>query len=261
LALFDGARDWHIAIGEGSTWYLRSGVAIRQILQFQPRAKFILMLRNPVEMVQSVHEQALYNYLEEETSFTKAWGLQASRSVGKQIPKTCKNPKSLQYGWRCRLGEQVEALYRVADRADVKVVLYDDFCSDTRKAYEEVLDFLGLERLNEIDLRRVNEGKRHRLKAIKNLDWFLRRPPPLIDGAKRGLKQLLGVESFGIHRFVHRLNQTVNLDRSPRKPLSPEMRAELIAYFKDDVCKLSDLLGRDLSHWLQPSESATRKAG
>ena len=34
-------------------------------------------------------------------------------------------------------------------------------------------------------------------------------------------------------------------------PLSPELRTVLAARFRDDILRLQDLIGRDLSHWLQ----------
>jgi hypothetical protein len=34
-------------------------------------------------------------------------------------------------------------------------------------------------------------------------------------------------------------------------PLSAELRAVLTSRFQDDILRLQDLIGRDLSHWLQ----------
>lgn len=36
----------------------------------------------------------------------------------------------------------------------------------------------------------------------------------------------------------------------PKPRLDPEIRRELIDYYRDDILKLQDLIGRDLSHWL-----------
>jgi hypothetical protein len=54
-ALFWSATEEHIAIGEASVWYLSSADAVPAILQYQPEAKFIVMLRNPVEMAPALH--------------------------------------------------------------------------------------------------------------------------------------------------------------------------------------------------------------
>jgi hypothetical protein len=44
------------------------------------------------------------------------------------------------------------------------------------------------------------------------------------------------------------------------KPLFPtEVRQELTAYYREDILNLQDLLGRDLSHWLEPSPKETSK--
>lgn len=58
-ALFDGATADHAAIGEASTTYLESEVAVLLILEYQPLAKFIVMVRSPIEMAVSLHSQEL----------------------------------------------------------------------------------------------------------------------------------------------------------------------------------------------------------
>jgi hypothetical protein len=37
--------------------------------------------------------------------------------------------------------------------------------------------------------------------------------------------------------------------RERRRPLPPELRAELVAVFRDEVVLLGRLMNRDLSHW------------
>jgi hypothetical protein len=38
----------------------------------------------------------------------------------------------------------------------------------------------------------------------------------------------------------------------PPDPLPPHIRHRLIDYFRDDVARTGELIGRDLSHWLEP---------
>ena len=47
--------------GEGSTWYLFSKTAASEIHRHNPSAKIIIMLRDPVEAMYSLHNQLLYN--------------------------------------------------------------------------------------------------------------------------------------------------------------------------------------------------------
>ncbi len=58
-SLFDKAGPRHVAVGEASVWYLYSSVAVASILRYRPDARFIVMLRNPVEMAPALHAEML----------------------------------------------------------------------------------------------------------------------------------------------------------------------------------------------------------
>ena len=79
LNLFSGATEEKI-VGEASVWYLYSKEAVRNILEFNPNAKFIIMVRNPIKMAPSLHQQLFYNGRETEKDFNKAWCLQTKLS-------------------------------------------------------------------------------------------------------------------------------------------------------------------------------------
>lgn len=49
LKLFAAASARHRVIGEGTVWYLYSRVAVKTILDVSPSARFLVMLRNPVD--------------------------------------------------------------------------------------------------------------------------------------------------------------------------------------------------------------------
>ena len=75
---------------------------------------------------------------------------------------------------------------------------------------------------------------------------------PLISQAMRiaGLaKTKLGLRiGMGIGRTIGRLN---NRKPTVKQYLSPEMEETLRDYFKEDIELLSEIMGRDLSHWLK----------
>jgi len=78
LGLFSKVGETHLAVGEASTTYLRSCVAVPNILEFQPTAKFIVCLRNPIDMVESVHAQLYQGGRESEADLSRAWSLQGN---------------------------------------------------------------------------------------------------------------------------------------------------------------------------------------
>jgi len=59
LEHFAAARD-EKRIGEATPNYLRSQVAARAIKAFSPGAQIIITLRNPVDVMHSLHADALY---------------------------------------------------------------------------------------------------------------------------------------------------------------------------------------------------------
>ena len=56
-------------IGEASVWYLFSKNAAKEINDFSPGSKILIMLRNPVHLLYSIHSQHLYDGNEVETDF------------------------------------------------------------------------------------------------------------------------------------------------------------------------------------------------
>ncbi len=61
-----------------------------------------------------------------------------------------------------------------------------------------------------------------------------------------GLRRMFGVEEFGVSRVLRRMNDC----KTERPPLHTEMQKELVSAFAGEVNQLSQILGRDLSHWL-----------
>ncbi|MEQ9022777.1 MAG: sulfotransferase, partial [Pseudomonadales bacterium] len=58
--LFAEAPEDAKYLAEASVWYLFGGVAVPQILEVSPESRFIVCLRNPVQMAPSLHAQTLY---------------------------------------------------------------------------------------------------------------------------------------------------------------------------------------------------------
>src|SRR5215469_6450999 len=60
LRHFPASSD-HKKVGEATPSYLRSRHAPQAIKAFSPRAQIIIMLRNPVDVLHSLHSMALYS--------------------------------------------------------------------------------------------------------------------------------------------------------------------------------------------------------
>ncbi|MGK2913904.1 MAG: sulfotransferase domain-containing protein [Porticoccaceae bacterium] len=127
LKLFAKADARHVAIGEGSTSYLYSDVAVSEIMRFNPEARFIVCLRNPVEMVHSLHSQRLYVEMEDIEDFRQAW-LTQDRKIRMKPPSwALPTPKFFRYADQCKLGLLLERLYQAVCRENIFCVFFGGY--------------------------------------------------------------------------------------------------------------------------------------
>lgn len=108
MKLFRGRTQDHLIVGEASVWYLYSSSAVKSIYEFNKDAKILVMLRNPIDFVCSLHSQLLFAFNEDRPDFAEAWNLQEDRAKGINLPKTCIAPQFLQYRAVAKFGAQLE---------------------------------------------------------------------------------------------------------------------------------------------------------
>ncbi|PWG61356.1 sulfotransferase [Spiribacter halobius] len=239
-SLFADADERHRAVGEGSTHYLYSRVAVDNILDYQPDARFIVCLRNPMEMAPALHDECLRQGWETVRGFERAWRLQERRRAGRRVPFTARgDPERLLYGPYCRLGEQLERLYGRVERERVLPILVDDLREDPGREYRRVLAFLGAGDDGRDAFPAVNTAPQTRSVALSLL----------IRGTSLLRDRLWLPKDWGLAAAMRRLNTRP----ARRAPLDTAMRDELRDYFADDVERLGTLLDRDLSGWLARS--------
>jgi len=87
-ALWVDVDDAAVAVGEASTHYLYSQEAVPRILAYNPRARFVVCVRNPVDMAPALHAERVWQGRETIRSFARAWALQDARRDGRHIPRT-----------------------------------------------------------------------------------------------------------------------------------------------------------------------------
>jgi Sulfotransferase family len=245
---FSHYGDGHKAIGEGSTSYLYSLPALQRILWINAQAKFIVLVRNPLEMLPSYHLRLLFSVMEEVEDFATAWRLQEERARGERIPKLCLAPQLLLYREVGKFGAQVERLYRLAGRDQALVLLFDDLVRDPGAVYKQVLAFIGVEDDGRTRFQRKLGSKMYRYRWLQQLLYApLGRNAPVVDTWYRRLNQK---KASGRKSWLKRVARW-NMIKVRPAPLAPAMRETLRATFAPDVAKLSTLLHRDLSHWLE----------
>jgi len=239
LALFADARE-EKRVGEASVWYLFSKRAAEEIKKFCPQASVIIMLRNPADMLYSLHSQHLYNGTEEITDFGEALGAEADRKRGRRLPRHVPAVERLFYREVAKYTDQVARYLQVFARDHVKVIVYDDFKKDPAGICRETFEFLQVDVEVEPRVGIVNPNKQLRSKAAQSI---LEQPPELLAKVARSLTT---------HGMRHRLfakAQQLNTRYQARPPLPAELRQQLQQTFAPEIERLSALLERDLNYW------------
>ena len=215
-------------IGEATPSYLRSPGAPRAIKEFSPTAQIIIMLRNPVDVMHSLHSGALYG-LEPITDFEAALAMDATRTGRERV------------GYRdlTDFPSQVQRYLDLFGRENVHTIIYDDLKRDPAAVYQDTLRFLGV-RLGftpQFIILSANE----RVRNIR-LQRTLSRP-------SRALRHLSALVPSGLRPRIRRALFNCNLEVRPRPPMDLELRRRLQKEFEPKVEQLSKLLGCDLSGW------------
>lgn len=236
IRLFDGAAGVR-AVGEASTSYLRSRVAVPTILELLPGARFVVCLRNPVDMVASVHGQMVRGVREDERDLAAALALEPSRRRGERLPPSTQEPADLIYSETCALGSQLARLYEHVDRDRVHLVFMDDLRAEPRRVWRELQAFLGVDDDQRTEFSVENARAMPRSVAASRM----------LRGLHRAKNWVLPGSSLGVGARLSRA-----LERAPtaEETVMPSaLRAQLARGFATEIDTLEQLTERDLSAW------------
>ena len=251
--LFADAKPGQLR-GEASVLYLRSEQAVGAILKRRPDCKIIAMVRNPIEMFVSWHNENVLSLDEDQADPIIAWRLQAERAHGRQIPRLCKEPNFLQYREICSLGRQVQRMFSKVPASQRLVLALDDLIFAPTETHSKVTGFLGIENSGFAKFEQANSFRQQRNRISARIGRFI-----LTHSWAKQMR--LQAKPFLNSRGIHPLAWLNAANTRPvAKPrLSPKDEAELRAVFDEDISILEDLLERDLSNWkLAPSPRTHR---
>lgn len=216
--------------GEASVFYLHYPDTAERIRQFNPDAKVIAILRNPVDRAWSA-----YMHLVRDNRENLAFE-QALRREGERIRN----------GWRPlwwyealgRYSDQIARYKSQFDSAHFKVFLYEDL-RDTAHLLRDVLEFLGVDPDVPIDasIRYNTSG----VPTSRRMYEFFANPHPVKEWVK----------SFLPNDMLRKLGHVGKNLALRRDNMNPSTRRRLINGYRDDIQRVQDQIGRDLSHWLE----------
>lgn len=242
VELFRGATDQPV-LAEASVWTMRSASAAREIRAFEPNARIIIMLRDPVDLLASLHGELCRAGVEDILDLRAALDAESDRRAGRRIPAGVERHGQLLYSEAVAFPEQVERFIDGFGRSAVHVVLYDEVRADPSSVMTGLQRFLGIQERPELRLARSNVG---RVVRSARLQRFARQA----GGVRRVTRRLVpaGARPRLARRVVDTIER-VNLDPSARPALPSDLEGELRERYRDSVEQLATILQLDLSAW------------
>ncbi len=226
-------------IGESSVFYLFSKRAAQEIYNYNPDAKIIISLREPVAFLYSLHSQGLYSGNETEGDFATALSLESERREGRSLPPTVHFPSRLYYREHWKLAEQVQRFVDVFPTSQIKVLIFDEFKSNTETVVRDVMAFLDLDTQHMPNL--VNHNANTAMRS-KRLARIIQDPShPVTALSKKVLPKF-------IWKRGKKVLKKINTDHSPRSPLDAQLKNELRTEALGHVRDLQTLLHQQDLH-------------
>ena len=231
-------------VGEASTWYLYSKEAALEIKGFNPAASIIIMLRNPVDMLLSLHTLYVSLGVERNWDFGEAILACGLRKSKVSVPQENTIVSNFMYQSAARYADQIERYLDAFGKSSVHVIIYDDFNRNVAGTYRDTLRFLDVEPDYQPDFRVFDPSTHARLKALQSLKGrYGQRIRRSLSSALGPVGPLLLRTLRHLNKFNSRLGQVSATD--------PDLRRRLQHEFAPDVERLSQLLNRDLTHWIR----------
>ena len=231
--------------GEVSVWNLFSTNAAMRIKKFNGEAKIIAILRNPVGMLYSLHSNHMFNQNEIILDFEEAWSAVGDRKAGKKISEVIKCPiEGLYYTEIGKYSEQLQRYFDLFEKKNVKVILYDDFKTNTKAVYSDLLNFLEVNESIIPEFKVYNSSKTIRSNWMRNItvnapQWM------------RKTGRTLFPHQSARRDWLMKTLWKINTKEAERKKTSSSIRSVVLNHYRDDIHQLQNLIERDLSIWFR----------
>lgn len=225
LGLYEGFDAARYRI-DASPWYLYSRDAASSIRDVAPDAHIVVMLRNPADMLASLHGRHVLVGLEPERDLVTA----IFDGPAQEDPDEFR--RSLDYLAVGRVGEQVSRYLDCFPREQIHFVELAAMSSRPQATHLDLLRALGLTPVQLQHYEKFNAARTVRNRAMA---WAT----GAIAGGRRSDRVRRAVAS----RIARRASVP------GRDMVPPSVRRRLSAALADDVALLAELSGRDLSAW------------
>jgi len=214
-------------ICEASTSYLYASDAAKNIFEFNPASKILIILRNPIARTFSHYLMAV------RYGFT-------SLNFRQAIEKDLASPNK---GWGqselfielSLYYEQLKRYFNIFPKNQIKIILFEELITHQEKTIKDVYSFLAINPQYYTILDKKNAAETPKFPITNKLLTDIGIKKVILDAINNKTK-----EKLKSYLFSKKKNQLSQTDKT-----------FLLSFFKEDIQKTSKLIDIDLSHWLQ----------
>ena len=222
--------------GEVTPHYTFSKEAAKNIYDYNKGAKIIILLREPVSFLHSLHREFIVRFTEEEEDVLVALELEEKRKKGVDIPKKAPAPSYLEYSRWVNYFEQVKRYVNLFGKSNVRIFFLEDIAKNEREVLSKIMEFIGVDDVNFYPEGKVfrNERKAPRFKNVMRIFkhsilWrLLRRFTP-----------------YKAYEFLDSLFMKIMYSEGERNRLNPEIEKQLKDKYRGQVSRLNEYLNNE----------------
>jgi len=234
MKLFDNVKSQK-AIGEASPTYIYIPGTAQRIHSQLPNSKIIAILRHPADRAYSAYMHLVRDGYEKELDFEKALEKENERIEDNWGPIWHYKKAGLYFS-------QLIPYFKLFSNENILVIIYDDYKKDPKRVNQRIFKFLEVDQNFVPDMSaKPNVSGIPKIKSWQAvLSYFFDK-----DNIIRTVSRNLFSEEIR-WRFTSNLRNK-NLVQSK---MTNEVRNRLIDYYKEEIMNLQELIGYDLTHWL-----------
>lgn len=163
LSLFDHISSNAKAVGEASVNYISAPESPKLIKEFNPVAKIVIILRNPVDRAFSLYKWMVRGGFENSPTFERSLKLEKQRQ--KQIFLS-KRPIKYNYNYFSSglYYEQIKRYYDIFDHNKIMIISFDELKSDLSLVLNKIYQFLDVSIIS-IDNKKIYNKSKYPLSA------------------------------------------------------------------------------------------------
>ena len=223
-------------VGEASTFYIFSKEAAKEIYNFNPKAKIIIMMRDLVDLVHSMHSQFVFSGDEIVEDFKEALDLENKRLNGRNIPdQTTVLNKLFYINNILSLPQNIKSFIDYFKEDNIKFIFLDDIKNNPNKVFFDTLKFLNVDTsIDAPKFKIINQNKIYKSRFIRN---FIKKYS--IGLGK--IRSFFSNKPLGIIRLL----ESFNKEEISRDSISNSLRDDLSKKFNNIDLKLKKIANKN----------------